>query len=181
MSWFYEQNGEQKGPIPAEELVAKVRGGELPSSALVWREGLADWTPFSSVAELQNTGGISAASGSTPTENPAAASPYSPPTTNPSAGVAGASSLPPGATVPNYLWQSIVATLLCCLPFGVVGIVYASKVNGLVAQGDYAGAAEASKKAKLWTNISAGIGLLVGILSIVTSLLGAASAGAGVP
>ena len=27
----------------------------------------------------------------------------------------------------NWLWQSIVATILCCLIFGVVGIIYAAK------------------------------------------------------
>ena len=32
--------------------------------------------------------------------------------------------------VPNYLVQSILVTLFCCLPFGIVAIVYAAQVNG---------------------------------------------------
>ena len=77
---------------------------------------------------------------------------------------------PPGAgapaNIPNYLIPAILATVLCCLPAGVVGIIYATQVNGKVAAGDVAGAMAASKNAKLWTMISAGIGV-VGILFAV--------------
>ena len=38
--------------------------------------------------------------------------------------------------IKSYLAESILITVLCCLPFGIVGIVYASKVSGLVAAGD---------------------------------------------
>lgn len=61
---------------------------------------------------------------------------------------------PSGVTPPNYLVPSIAATVLCCLPAGVVGIVYANQVNAKAAVGDLAGAVEASAKAKLWTLVS---------------------------
>lgn len=35
--------------------------------------------------------------------------------------------------VPNHLVMSILCTLFCCLPLGIVGIINAAKVNGLVA------------------------------------------------
>jgi fatty acid desaturase len=60
----------------------------------------------------------------------------------------------------NWLWQSIVATVLCCLPFGIVGIVYAVKVDSLYYNGKYEAAAQAAGKAKLWALIAFGAGLL---------------------
>ena len=61
--------------------------------------------------------------------------------------------------VPNYLVHSILCTLCCCLPFGIVAIVYASKVDGLANMGNTAAALEASGKAKLWCWIGLGMGL----------------------
>ena len=66
--------------------------------------------------------------------------------------------------IPNYLVQAIIVTILCCLPAGIVSIVYAAQVNGKVAAGDIAGAREASQKAKMWAWISFGVGLGVGAL-----------------
>jgi flagellar biosynthesis protein FlhB len=63
----------------------------------------------------------------------------------------------------TWLAESILVTLLCCLPFGIVGIVYASKVSSLFAQGLYDQAAQASSSAKTWTLIGFFIGLVVTI------------------
>jgi hypothetical protein len=63
--------------------------------------------------------------------------------------------------------HSIVATLLCCLPTGIVGIVYASQVNSKLGVGDVAGARKASDKARLWSIISLAAGALFWILYIV--------------
>ena len=54
----------------------------------------------------------------------------------------------------NLVW-GILSTVLCCLPLGIVSIVYASKVSGLWAQGRYAEAQEASANAKKWAIWSA--------------------------
>ena len=62
------------------------------------------------------------------------------------------------ATVPNYLIPAIIS-LFCCLPLGVVGVIFAAQVNGKVAAGDTAGALDASKKAKLFSFIAIGLGL----------------------
>lgn len=63
----------------------------------------------------------------------------------------------------NYLVFAILSTVLCCMPAGVVSIVYAAKVNGLFAEGRFDEAEKASKNAKMWAIISASIGL-VGLL-----------------
>lgn len=60
-----------------------------------------------------------------------------------------------GEYVPNHLVWAILSTLFCCLPLGIVSIVYASQVDGKRAAGDLAGAREASHKAKMWAIWSA--------------------------
>src|SRR5215210_495775 len=61
--------------------------------------------------------------------------------------------------VPNYLAPAILTTLFCCLPFGIVSIVYAAQVNGKLAAGDRAGALQSSQNAKTWAWLSFGFGL----------------------
>jgi hypothetical protein len=63
-------------------------------------------------------------------------------------------------SVPNYLVQAILTTIFCCIPFGIVAIVFAAQVNGKLAAGDYAGAVQASNQAKMWSWISFGLGLV---------------------
>jgi hypothetical protein len=69
-----------------------------------------------------------------------------------------------GATgsVPNYMIPSIIS-LFCCLPLGVVGLIFAAKVNGQVQAGDTQGALDSSKKAKMFSFIGIGLGLLAGL------------------
>lgn len=86
---------------------------------------------------------------------PGAAQAYTPPPPPPSYGAPVAA----GAQVPNYLVQAILVTLCCCLPLGVVAIVFAAQVNTKLAQGDMAGALEASQKAKMFSWIAFGLGL----------------------
>lgn len=54
----------------------------------------------------------------------------------------------------SWLAWSILSTLLCCLPAGIVAIVYSSKVDGLWFGGQKAAAVEAARKAKTWTLVS---------------------------
>lgn len=68
--------------------------------------------------------------------------------------------LPPES---NLLW-AILTTLLCCIPFGIVAIVYASKVNGLWMTGQYDAAYQASKNARNWSIAAACCGLVGGII-----------------
>ena len=72
-----------------------------------------------------------------------------------------------GTPPPNYLWQAIVVTLCCCLPLGIVSIIFAAQVNSKWAQGDVAGAMDASQKAKMFALIGFGVGIVVIILSMI--------------
>jgi len=67
----------------------------------------------------------------------------------------------------NYLVESILVTVFCCLPFGIAGIVFASQVNSKFSLGDYEGALQASKDAKKWMNW----GLISGVIVIVLYFL----------
>jgi hypothetical protein len=75
------------------------------------------------------------------------------------------------ANVPNYLVPAIIS-LFCCWPLAIVAIIFAAQVNGKVAAGDLAGAVDASKKAKLFSFISIGIGLALGAIYLLLTLLG---------
>lgn len=63
----------------------------------------------------------------------------------------------------SYLIFSILTTLCCCLPLGIVGIVYASKIDSLQRMGDYEGARDAAKKAKIFIIVGAIGGFLTSI------------------
>lgn len=63
-----------------------------------------------------------------------------------------------GAAIPNYLIPAIIS-IFCCTPLGIVATIFAAQVNGKVASGDTAGAADASKKAKLFAYIAIGLGV----------------------
>jgi hypothetical protein len=67
----------------------------------------------------------------------------------------------------SHLLWAILCTFLCCVPVGIVSIVYASRVSGLWAQGRYAEAQSAADSAKKW----AIIGAVVGVVSFVIGIL----------
>ena len=73
---------------------------------------------------------------------------------------------------PNYLVFAILTTIFCCLPFGVVAIVFAAQVSSKMAAGDYQGALDSSNKAKTWCWVALIAGILAIVLSIVLSLVG---------
>jgi Interferon-induced transmembrane protein/zinc-ribbon domain len=76
---------------------------------------------------------------------------------------------PAPAAVPNYLVHSIVTTVCCCLPFGIVALVYSAQVNSKLAAGDVAGAQASSKNAKIWAIVAfiAGIVVYIGSAAVV--------------
>jgi len=77
----------------------------------------------------------------------------------------------PVQSVPNHLVEAILVTVCCCLPFGVVAIVYAASVNGKLQAGDYAGAADASRKAAMWSWVGLGLGLLWAVAMVAFQII----------
>ena len=73
--------------------------------------------------------------------------------------------------VPNRLVWAILVTIFCCIPFGIVSIVYAAKVNGMVTRGNIGDARQASKKAKTWAWVAFGTGSVVYVSLILIAIL----------
>lgn len=162
MHWYYSKNGTQLGPVEEGELRAKIASGEVSTSDLVWRDGMTDWLPSAKVAELAV---IPAPHVAIPqvTRDATIHSPYNPSSARPAP-------VSYGPNFPNYLWQSIVVTILCCWPFGIPAIVYAAKVDGLRARGDIAGAMAAAASAKTWCMVSAFTWLGLAFLALLAAV-----------
>ncbi len=77
-------------------------------------------------------------------------------------GIASPRNRAPQEEIPTYLLRSILVTIFCCLPLGIVGIVYASKVSSLMTSGRIGEAKAASESAREWSLW----GLILGILSL---------------
>jgi hypothetical protein len=106
----------------------------------------------------QNPGGQEQPQWSTPPEQPS----YTPP-----AGGFGV----PAAKPDNYLVWAILTTLFCCLPFGIVSIVNAAKVDGLWSAGQYGEAAEAADNAKKWAIWAVAAGVTAAVIGGIFQLL----------
>lgn len=143
MQWYYSKNSTQHGPVSEAELREKLITGEIALTDLVWSQGMPDWTSAANVPQFARV-----VPTSTPPFVPAsqpAGNISSNPYVTPSSPESHASQL---ANIPNYLWQSIVVTILCCWPLGIPAIVYAAKVDGLKATGNIQDALAASANAK---------------------------------
>ncbi|MDE5744540.1 MAG: CD225/dispanin family protein, partial [Paramuribaculum sp.] len=139
--------GQHEGPFTVEELVNR---GITPDT-LVYNSSLSGWTKASMVPEIANhLSGVHA--------QPAFAPGYQ----------QFAPANVPAVAPKTWLAESILVTLFCCLPFGIVGIVKASSVDSLYRAGDYEGAQMASQAAGKWTKIGFFCGLaVVGIYLLI--------------
>lgn len=83
---------------------------------------------------------------------------------------------PNPATPPKtWLVESILVTILCCLPLGIVGIINATKVESKFYAGDIEGSLRASEDAKKWTKIGLICGLVVVAIYVVLLIFGVTS------
>lgn len=79
---------------------------------------------------------------------------------------------PLNVQVDNYLVPAILTTAFCCLPFGIVAIVYAAQVNSKLAAGDLAGATASSTSAKNWCLAAFLCGLIPALIWFLIAGLG---------
>lgn len=133
------------GPITAEQMMEWISQGRANQGTMAMIDGGTGWKPLSQLPEF---------AAALAAKNPPPALSYAPPS-------------PVTNSIPNYLVQSILVTLCCCLPFGIVAIVYAAQVNSKFASGDVGGAQYASAQAKKWCWIGVIVGLITNAIVIV--------------
>ncbi|MFD8224625.1 CD225/dispanin family protein [Streptomyces massasporeus] len=74
---------------------------------------------------------------------------------------------PQGPVPESYMTPAILVTLLCFLPTGIAAIVFASQVSAKATTGDYQGAAQASRRARILILVSVGVGVVFWLILII--------------
>lgn len=77
---------------------------------------------------------------------------------------------PSGPAPSNHLVWAILTTLFCCLPAGIVSIVYAAQVNSKWNAGDFQGSMDSSNKARTWAIVSAIVGVIFIIIYVLVKV-----------
>lgn len=96
-----------------------------------------------------------------------AANPYAAP---PGVGVSANRMLPGYEKPKNYLVQSILVTVCCCLPIGIAAIVYSAQVDSKWNAGDHLGAIDSSRKANQWGWIAFALGFIVNVIAFLLQM-----------
>ena len=173
--YYLNINGTNVGPLTLDQL----RAQNITPDTYVWRKGLAEWQRASSFPELAPLfADVPPATPpygmppKSPAGNPSSygtGSPYNPSMPSPGDPMAPRPPMPK-----TWLVESILATIFCCLPFGIVSIVYSSKVESSYWSGRYDMAKVYSDKARTWfwaSVITAAVVTLIYFVCIVFPLL----------
>ncbi len=73
--------------------------------------------------------------------------------------------------VPNYMVPAIFSMLCCCLPSGVVSLIYAIQANSKAAAGFFDEARQSANTAKTWLWVSVALGVLGNGLVVLIQIL----------
>lgn len=165
--YYYAVNGEQKGPFTLQEL----KQHHITRNTLMWKAGMKQWEKANSIAEV-------ASFLFNENEIPPLPSHQSNPTTienrvyivKERQDVSYAEYLRIYPKPRSYLVFAILATIFCCVPAGIVSIVYASKVEKKYRARDYTGAMRASRSAKTWLILSIVLGIIFGSTYVLPRL-----------
>lgn len=134
-TYYYSlDGGQQQGPVTLAELKSK----GITRESLVWTEGMPQWQQAQTLPELS---GLFADSLQAPPDLPLDTQ-----TNNPNKEVLIKEVVRPK----SWLVEAILLTLFCCLPSGIIAIVFACKVDTAFSRGDYNGAKMASETARKW-------------------------------
>ena len=163
--WYYQIDGQQEGPVPADTLRLLCDEGSVSDLTLVWQEGMDDWSPLRDAApELCSPDPVPAPAPYQPAAQNVAPSPYPAGRYRPYPGP------PPG--------QGAAVTSMIC---GILGIVFLvstccvplTLVLGIVAMMQ----AGSARKASEGTGDTRALGMatagkICGVVTIALSLVG---------
>lgn len=147
--WYLDSKNQQHGPIPPHQFAS---AGVTPQT-LVWCNGMDTWRPAGEIPELAGYFAAGPRPQTPPPNNNYQQNNYQ----NNGYGI------PPS----SYMVWAILTTILCCLPFGIVSIIYASKVDSEWMRGNYESAYRNSRLAKNWAIASAVTSVACLILYII--------------
>lgn len=151
--YYLNARNESQGPVPGAQLTAY----GVTRTTKVWNSSMPQWQEAGKVAELAFL-----------FEGSNQAVPPPPPPSSPASPCAENKKKPD-----NLLVWSILSTVLCCLPLGIVAIIYSTKVDSLWSEGRYEEAEKAASNAKMYCLISLGLGIIGGIIGFFTGILSA--------
>ena len=188
IQYWINQDGEQSGPLTIDQLELMT----LSEKTFVWSAGFDDWKPLTQVPELAHLLSTKGQANAdippvpadepvmgTPVEQPVMGTPVEPAMGTPVEPAMGqpapAAQQPYPACPPTNMVWAIISTILCCIPLGIVAIIYANKVSKKYYEGDIAAAEHYSEVSAWWCigTIVAGIALQPLVSLIQMSLMGA--------
>lgn len=185
MKYYIAVNGAHQGPFEIAELGAH----NITPQTLVWNETMSGWTHAGEVAEIADYYFARPAAPAVQEPAPAPApEPYAAPAYDQQpaqgnyAGGYDQQSAGYAPEMPNtWLVPSILLLLCCCMPCGVVSLVYALKVESRYNCGLYDEALAASNTAKTWfiVGIVGGILFWIGYIALYATLLSSVMSGFG--
>lgn len=139
-AYFYiDTTGKQQGPVSLNTLTQI----GLNSNTLIWKNGLAGWQIAGTVPELL---------------------PYLRPQPPFTTAISNSSACPPPAKPDSLLIWSILSTVVCCLPIGLIAVVHATRVDPLWNQGEYEAATKEAQSAKIGCIVSCILGFFFYII-----------------
>ncbi|MEG2317787.1 MAG: CD225/dispanin family protein [Rikenellaceae bacterium] len=158
--YFIDVDG--KNSMPVVRAYFKEHG--INPMSWVWFDGLPEWVEARDVPSLEpylsNTVKVSYA-------NVEREDPYlKPPKPKLHNG-----SMPEAKTPRSWLFEAIVVTILCFMPFGIVSIIYAARVKPLWKHLKYADAVESSLSALLWAKWSFAVMLFFWLIVFLVSII----------
>lgn len=168
-TYFYidRDTNQQYGPLSVDEL--RRRG--ITQHTFVWTNGMSDWVEAGKVPELSNLFYHNSTSHSNVGSSNQYQQSYNPYSYESQSRIEEMRPMPK-----TWFVESLLVTLLCSLVFGIVGIIYSSKVEPLYRSGDYEGSLRASNSAKLWTLIGffTTLGIILLCIIFYASIIGLA-------
>lgn len=153
--WIY-LNGIQQGPYSLDELA------DMPvkASTPVWYEGLPQWLPAGEAPATASLFGAEQSPQSSHTEAPRPEPAATPAFEARTVQAAAQSQLPP--CPPTFIVWGIFLLICCCVPGGIIAIIFSALTSSAYSRGNYDRARRMSEYAE-WTVI---ISIVLGLVSI---------------